>query len=114
MNKVIRDGNVAVLISPGWGAGWYTWNNFNSQFLFDPILVELVEEKNNFSTDSKRYDTVVQRIVKRAEEIDSEGYYSGIDDLVIRWLPVGTKFIVEEFDGNESIMELNETKWIEA
>ena len=26
MNKVIRDGKVAVLYSPGYGAGWYSWN----------------------------------------------------------------------------------------
>jgi hypothetical protein len=26
MEKVIRDGKVAVLYSPGYGAGWYSWN----------------------------------------------------------------------------------------
>ena len=26
MQKVIRDGKVAVLYSPGYGAGWYTWS----------------------------------------------------------------------------------------
>ena len=26
MNKLIRDGKVAVLISPEYGAGWSTWN----------------------------------------------------------------------------------------
>ena len=25
MDKVVRDGLVAVLVSPGHGAGWYTW-----------------------------------------------------------------------------------------
>ena len=26
MEKVIRNGQVAVLYSPGFGAGWYSWN----------------------------------------------------------------------------------------
>jgi hypothetical protein len=26
IKKVIRDGKVAVLISDGYGAGWYSWN----------------------------------------------------------------------------------------
>jgi hypothetical protein len=26
MNKLIRDGMVAVLYSPDYGSGWYTWN----------------------------------------------------------------------------------------
>ena len=26
IEKVVRDGKVAVLVSPGYGAGWSTWN----------------------------------------------------------------------------------------
>ena len=44
MEKVIRDGKVAVLISQGWGAGWYSWHRDNQQLLFHPKLVEMVEQ----------------------------------------------------------------------
>ena len=27
MTKCIRDGKVAILYSPGYGAGWSTWND---------------------------------------------------------------------------------------
>jgi len=38
MNKVIRDGKVAVLISYGFGAGFYTWGA-PLEAIFDPKLV---------------------------------------------------------------------------
>ena len=45
MNKLIVDGKVAVLISPGFGAGWYTWNYDYPEILFDPAIVKLVMEE---------------------------------------------------------------------
>ena len=44
MEKVIRDGKVAVLVSHGFGAGWYSWNTEHQQLLFHPKLVEMVEQ----------------------------------------------------------------------
>jgi len=44
MEKVIRDGKVAVLISDGFGAGWYSWSSNNEALLFHPKLVEMVEQ----------------------------------------------------------------------
>lgn len=43
LQKVIRDSKVAVLYSPGFGAGWYSWNTKHPQLLFHPKLVEMVE-----------------------------------------------------------------------
>lgn len=31
-DKVIEDGKVAVLISPNYGAGWYSWNIHNTEY----------------------------------------------------------------------------------
>ena len=42
MEKVIRNGQVAVLYSAGFGAGWYSWND-KKELLFHPKLVEMVE-----------------------------------------------------------------------
>ena len=36
IEKLSQDGKVAVLYSPGFGAGWYTWNMTVPQILFDP------------------------------------------------------------------------------
>lgn len=48
MNKVVENGLVAVLYSPGFGAGWGTWNyddELDEALLFHPSLVEMV--RNN-------------------------------------------------------------------
>ena len=42
MNKVIRDGKVAVVVSPGFGAGWSTWafrgeEDYRDFMMFDPV-----------------------------------------------------------------------------
>lgn len=113
MNKVVENGQVAVLFSPSFGAGWYTWNS-NEELLFDPILVELVKVKNGLSEDALEYTDIISRIHKRAEQIEPNGYWGAADDLSVTWLPEGSKFIVEEYDGSESIMELIETRWITA
>jgi hypothetical protein len=96
--KCIKDGKVAVLYSPGFGAGWSTWNSGDGvaeAMLFDKRIVELVEAD------------------KRGEITDEllEGWYDddyvcvlGADDLDIAWLPIGTQFRVEEYDGSEYII----------
>lgn len=115
MNKVIRDGKVAVLYSPGFGAGWYTWNSLKGDsedqginLVFDPILVELVEKRNK-----DNFADFTNRIEKRAGEILPEGCFGGADDLTIVWLPVGTKFRIEEYDGSESITTIDNL-WLVA
>ena len=52
MNKVIRDGKVAVLVSPGFGAGWSTWSyvgeeDYRNFMLFDSTLVTMVEREDS-------------------------------------------------------------------
>lgn len=47
MKKVIRNGKVAVLVSEGFGAGWYSWNREYKELLFHPKLVEMVEQGRN-------------------------------------------------------------------
>ena len=44
MEKVIKEGKVAVLVSPNYGAGWYSWNSGYKELLFHPKLVEMVEQ----------------------------------------------------------------------
>jgi acetyl-CoA acetyltransferase len=41
MEKVIRDGKVAILYSPGFGAGWSTWNSYSNEMIFDPDIVNV-------------------------------------------------------------------------
>jgi len=93
MEKVIRDGKVAVLISIDYGFGWYTWNYNYKQLLFHPKLVEMVEQN--------RQEEITKEWVQ--ENLGIDVYAGGADNLTIYWLPIGTKFEVNEYDGAESI-----------
>lgn len=105
MNKVIRDGKVAVLVSPGFGAGWSTWSTARGGevtgfMLFDPILVDMVECKESAET----IETYVTSMYP-------DVYCGGADDLTIQWLPVGTAFRIHEYDGSESVEIRDDIDW---
>ena len=38
----------------------------------------------------------------------------GAEDLIIEWLPVGTQFMIYEYDGYESLCTLSDLKLITA
>lgn len=99
MNKLVRDGQVAVLYSPGYGAGWSSWNQEVPEILFDPAIVELVE--------AKKWEELKTFIPLKYPDI----YAGGLEDLQIEWLPEGTQFVVNEYDGNESIQTQDSTNW---
>ena len=96
MEKVIRDGKVAVLVSHGFGAGWYSWNSEHQELLFHPKLVEMVEQKRNKEIDDEW--------VK--ENLGIDIYAGGADGISIHWLPIGTAFEIDEYDGSESLRTL--------
>lgn len=98
MEKVIRNGKVAVLYSPGFGAGWYTWNE-NKQLLFHPKLVELVERKNN--------TTITKEWCSENLGVD-DVYCGGASNLTIEWITEGTAFKIDEYDGSEYITTLGD------
>lgn len=102
MNKLVRDGMVAVLYSPGFGAGWYTWNYQSPEILFDPAIVKLVEQE--------KFDELQTYVELKYPEI----YKGGIMELEIEWIPEGTLFKVNEYDGAETIELKENNDWIVA
>ena len=95
MDKIVRDGKVAVAVSRGFGAGWSTWNSVN------PMDARF----NQLFLDGK-----VDEVVRICDEEDL-GYPGGAEDVEIEWLPVGTEFIVDEYDGSEGLQIKGETDW---
>lgn len=100
--KLVRGGKVAVLYSPGFGAGWSTWASGECDGpLFDKDLVELVlaDKRDECATLAEdQYDI----------------YTGGAHNLEVAWLPVGTAFQVNEYEGHESIETRDNTEWIFA
>ena len=92
MNKLEKDGKVAVMISPGFGAGWSTWNTeIRDALLFDPEIAQAVLDG----------DKVKAEII--AARKFPGGRFGGARYLTVEWLDKGTAFEVEEYDGSESL-----------
>jgi hypothetical protein len=89
-------GQVAVLFSPGFGAGWSTW------------MRDIPPE---FSTMDK---TLVEMATRKADESEVEEYLAekgyqdccylgGWSSITVFFLNPGTKFRIHEYDGSERI-----------
>ena len=103
--RVVRDGKVAVLYSPGFGAGWSTWadKEIRERLLFDPEVVAWVEDGKSGplpDIESKYGDGYV--------------YDGGASELMIRWVPLGVRFRIHEYDGSESVILDDEDEWVIA
>lgn len=101
--KYEKDSKVAVLISPGFGAGWSTWNNdYAEELCFDTDIVEAV-----LAEDYGKAESVAS--------LKYEGIYTGgCKDLEVMWLEKGSQFEVEEYDGSESLHVLGHRTYFVA
>lgn len=103
MRKIIRDGKVAVLVSAGFGAGWYSWHHI-PELLFDPDVVKMIE-----------LDWPIERILSHCEKFyGDDHYFGGVKGLGIRWVPEGAKFRIDEYDGSEYLILQTEDEWFTA
>lgn len=89
-----------VLISPGYGAGWSTW------------------EGTRLATDVKIIDAF-ERGVSQEEMHElcadlgyGDVYMGGFKNLRIVEIPKGTIFRIREYDGYESIEFLDSSEWL--
>lgn len=93
VNKLVKDGLVAVIVSPGFGAGWSTWNSESEErMIFDPILAQMI-------LDGK----TIEDLELYAKDKYPEAYLGGLSDAEVEWVPVGSRFTINEYDGNESL-----------
>ena len=93
MTKLLmKNGKVAVAVSGGWGAGWSTWNDVSP---LDARFNKLFDEGKH------------EEAAALCEKLDL-GFSGGAVDVDLEWVDVGTKFIVEEYDGSETLRSLEE------
>lgn len=101
--KYEKDGQVAVIISPGFGTAWSSCNDqYRQAFLFDKNLVKAVLGGNT--------DKAVSIAKKKYPDCSA---HKGVE-LEVKWLPKGTLFNVTAYDGNESIKVFQEDMYIAA
>jgi hypothetical protein len=101
VEKVIKDGYVAVLYSPYHGAGWSTWNS-DIELIFDPSLVNLILEK--------KYQEASFYVSLKWPDV----YQGGIENLTVAWVPEGAEFVITEYDGSETITLKDDFRWFKA
>ena len=103
MNKLIKDGQVAVIHAPSFGAGWYTWNREYPELMFDPALATLLIE-------NKLEQACVYAELKWGDKC----YLSDVGRLAVKWIPQGVEFRINEYDGSERVIMRNEDEWFIA
>lgn len=98
VDKVIRDGKVAVLYAPDDGGVWGSAprnRKVAETMIFHPRLVEAVENKTN--NPESMGDILL--------ELTGEDVYTGAAwHLEIAWIDEGTRFFISEYDSSESIV----------
>lgn len=107
--KLILDGNVAILYSPGYGAGWSSWAHspeIAEFLLFDRRLIEAAKAEATQEEVSEFLATIFGR--------DRYIYTGGWEKIASRWIPVRTKFQIAEYDGSESVVQYDSADFYEA
>lgn len=91
-------GVVTILVSPGFGAGWSTWND--ERIAYDKRVVEY------FNSHPPKLDKL--QLEKARDFLDSIGYegtyMGGYNQIVKKEVEVGKPFRIVEYDGSEGIM----------
>lgn len=101
MSKLTNDkGEVAVLYSPGFGAGWSTSNSSHKECLFDAEVAQWVLDGK---PEASRPDV--------ESRYGDDFYDGGMSDLEVCWMTPGTAFRINEYDGSESIEFVGECDW---
>lgn len=95
IERINRNGMVAVAVSGGFGAGWSTWNDV------DPMDARF----NQLFLDGKH-----QEAADLCEQMNL-GYPNGARDVEIEWVPVGTEFIITEYVGAELLEIKDSFSW---
>lgn len=106
MNKMERDGKVAVLYSPGFGAGWVSWaeDRHKDLLAFDADIVQAV-------LDGDRSKAAALAVEKCGEDSLCT---IGADQLEVMWLEKGTLFEINEYDGKESVHVIGSRGYMKA
>lgn len=95
-----------VLISPGYGAGWSTWNN--PKLATDPRIIKAFEDGIT--------EEEMQELCIKLRITDGYGtvYMGGFADLKVVEVPKGCLFQIHEYDGYESVEIFDEAGWMRA
>lgn len=104
MQKIERDGKVAVLYSPGFGAGWSTWAEEcqREALCMDARIVGPVLTGDKAGA------------VAAAVAMFPNFFAEGAEDLKVAWIEKGRAFEVQEYDGSEAVHVIGDRTYLVA
>jgi hypothetical protein len=108
--RLNKDGRTAVLYSPGYGAGWSSWNNdaWKGVLTMHREIVERV-----MSDDRGGAAKTAERLIREATGKPCEYVCTlGADDLKVAWVDAGARFEIKEYDGSESLHVLGDRSYL--
>ena len=106
VKTLVENGKMAVAVSPGYGVGWSTWNE--KELAYDKRVIELIlmYQAKDITEDEFK------------EKLEMLGYHNtycgGLDQICIQWIPFGSTFRIDEYDGYEIIQTLEDMHLITA
>ena len=114
----------AVLVSPGWGAGWSSWNySEGNRIAWDKRIVEFVLSMKECGEEGTEDDEWYEEkgVSKKHKEflriLDECGinskrvYLGGGRDIEVKWVKPGDRWRIDENDGAEVLEILNVDNW---
>ena len=105
----LMDGDLrAVAISPGYGAGWSTWNDFSP---LDPV-VNLIILTLHDASSADEFQELYSFILGPDTANDVSVSRFGMKNIEIEWVHKDRQFRVEEYDGDEYIEYKDEQRWL--
>lgn len=112
----------AVLVSGGFGAGWSTWEG--EELAYDKRVVEFwLGHKNNKewmnTVSQSKYSSVIPQSKANKEAVaffysigyEDCPYMGGFSSIHLEWVPRGKEWIIEEYDGSESLYFKEDYSW---
>ena len=100
---------VAVLTSPDYGCGWYTWHRCE-ELIFAPNIVEKVLRCESITIED--IAEALEITVDEAEERGLDLYTRS--QLRVHWVKENDGFIIDEYDGAESLVLEKDMRFIYA
>ena len=111
-----KNGQIAVLVSHGFGAGWSTWNT--KELAYDKRVVEFWLSRKDDQKFMKAISSFGDNNIKK-ETVElfatmgySHVYFGGFRDIEIEWVNKGKPFVIQEYDGSETIVTIDNAGFI--
>jgi hypothetical protein len=104
-----KGNRIGVLISPGYGAGWKTWasDNFPINVALDKRVIEKWLELKNDPDGREKFEEWILGIT------GADYFYTGgWENLKLVFVPKGSTFKINEYDGFESISLITDPEYM--